>query len=243
MSDVPGAGDGAPPIDPAAEPDDLDFLDEPEGEEAEAPEDEAEGEEAPPEDEAEQPVARQGRKPQAQRWRERAERTETTLQTVQRELAELRARQTAPPPIDQERLQRERMERWSMMAPHEIVAEAMQIGRQEVQQQLQYQQLQTQDLIDRQTYDAAAQTSRVHQQYRQRVDDLLQSERARGNLGASRQNILAYLVGQDAIARAGRAAPAQRNAAGRRVVAATARPTGARGEGARGSRTPAAGTP
>lgn len=206
------------------------FDDDPGGEEG--PDDQPEGEDEPAV--AEQPR----RRTQAQRLRER-------LDKQDRELAELRARQQAPTqpqyapdPYAAQRAAAEENERLQLMSPAEASRYFYEKGQREFQQAMVRQQLQTQDLVDKQAYDSASRSSRIHQQYAARVESTLAEERRLGNLGTTRQAILNYLVGQDAIERAGRAAPAQRRAAAGRVASQQARPTGARGNGARQARQP-----
>ena len=98
------------------------------------------------------------------------------------------------------------------------------------------QQLNTQELIDKQAYESQARTSRIHQQYQPQVEAMLRAERAAGNLSASRDGILNYLVGKDAIERANRGAPVQRRQAAVRVNGQQTRPTGARSDVARPER-------
>lgn len=186
-------------------------------------------------DEIEPEPRRQGRKTEAQRWRERAERAE-------REAAEARGfrqateqfgtRQQGPSPAEIERQQREEQERLAMMSPQEVANYYYQKGQQGFQQALLMQQLQTEDRIDKRDYDQQAKGSRVHAQYRDAVERELVSERNRGNLRVTREDILHRLVGRDAVERAERAAPAQRRTAARRVASQSTRPTGARGDGA-----------
>lgn len=192
--------------------------------------------------EAETPAAakpRTGRPSQNQRLRERLERQD-------RELAELKGwrdaqqqQQRAQPvldPVAQARAEQEKWERRAMMAPADALREVQEEARQEFRQAFQMQQFTTQDLIDKQAYEAQARTSRIHQQYQSQVETMLRAERTAGNYGATRDGILKYLVGQDAIARATGAAPAQRRAAAGRVSGQQARPTGARSDAARPQR-------
>lgn len=197
-----------------------------------------------------EPPAREGR--QAGRRETQSQRLRRQNEELKQELAEARGFRQATeqfrpqqPQVDQAALQRaqqERADRLSMMSPVEaaeyIANEKMQL----VAQALQNQQVTIQDRIDKQAYDQQARNSRVHEQYRQQVESLFASERARGNIGADRQSILEYLVGKDAVARASRAAPAQRRAANARVRGQQTRPTGARGDGASGSRRPVPGS-
>jgi len=97
------------------------------------------------------------------------------------------------------------------------------------------------DRADKQAYDIAARTSKVHQQYRSQVEQTLASERAAGR-NPDREVILKFLVGNDVLERASRAAPAQRNGAAARVASQQTRPTGARGDVAAKGRRPQPGS-
>ena len=119
-----------------------------------------------------------------------------------------------------------------MMGPAEAAQYYYRKGQNEFTRIIQAQQAQTHDLIDRQAYEAAAGTSKIHQEYRNRVEDLVRSERARGNVAVNRTAVLKYLVGDEVVERGERAAPAQRAAAARRVAGQRTQPGGARGDGA-----------
>ena len=193
-----------------------------------------EGEDEPPEGEDEPaPVAaetrQQRRKGEAQRYRERLERTE-------RELAELKARaqQPAAPAFDpaaQARAEQEFLASLDMMSPAEAIRAIDQRRTAQFQQAIVAQQNVITDRIDKQAYDAEARTSPIHQRYRERVETALRAEHAVGNFRATRADVLAYLVGQDAIQRAGRAAPAQQRRAAARVNGQRVRPVNGRSDG------------
>lgn len=196
-----------------------------------------------PDDTEPEPVApaRQGRKGEAQRYRDRALRAEERLSEIL-----TRQPQAAPAPTfdpaAQARAEAEKWERRAMMSPVELAQDVQREMQANFQQAFVAQQVQTQDLIDKQAYDTEARTSSVHQKYQKRVETLLGSERARGNYGATRVAILKYLIGEDALERAGRAVPRQQRAASNRLDAQRTRPVGARGDVARGGRRPAAGS-
>ena len=184
-----------------------------------------------------EPPPRQGRKSQAQRWRERAERAE-------REAAEGRGFQRAAEQLRQQQPQQhnqeaERVARWEqdnlpLMSAQEVAGYYYNKGLQQTQQQMLMQQLQTEDRIDRRDFEQQARTSRVHAQYKDEVERELNAERQRGNLRATRDDILHRLVGRDAIGRASRTESTQRRTAARRVAGAQTRPTNGRGDGAAG---------
>jgi len=242
MSDDPKL----PPGDGGEELDLGEIEDDGEGEDAGLPDeagdqeaaDEGEGGEEGGEGDVEPPAPRQGRKSQAQRWRERAERAE-------REAAESRGfRQAAEQfqrfqPQQQVNAEAERVAKWEvdnlpMMSAQEVAGYYYNKGLQQTQQQMLMQQLQTEDRLDKRDFDSQARTSRVHAQYKDEVERELNAERQRGNLRATRDDILHRLVGRDAIDRASRTASVQRRTAARRVAGAQARPTNGRGDGAAG---------
>lgn len=191
------------------------------------------------------PPPRQGRKSQAQRWRERAERAEREAAEARgfRQAAEqFQQRQPQVPNAEAERVARWEAENLPMMSAQEVSAYHYNKGRNEIQQALLYQQLQMKDELDRRDFNSQARTSRLHQQYKDRVESELTRLRSAGNLMASREEILHRLVGEAAMERANRAAPAQRRAASRRVAGQTTRPTNARGDGSAGRGRPAPGS-
>ncbi len=197
---------------------------------------------------------------QAGKRESQAQRLRRQLEETRQELAEAKGYRNASeqfraqqsPQVDyaaQQRAQQERADRLAIMSPVEVAEFIANERGQQFQQALLQQQVTLQDRIDKQAYDQKAAYSKVRQDYRKRVEELVASERARGNVGVERESVLAYLRGQDqlaaedaALARATRSAPAQRRAAARRVQGQQTRPTGARGDGASGSRRPAAGS-
>lgn len=214
-------------------------------EEGDAPDEGGDGEEGADEEVDPSPRRRPGR----------SERLREKNAQLERELAEARGfRQAAEqlqrfqPQQQQVNAEAERVARWEnenlpMMSAQEISAYYYNKGIQQTQQQMLMQQLQTEDRIDKRDFDQQARTSRVHSQYREEVERELNAERQRGNLRASRDDILHRLVGRDAVQRAARAAPAQRRSAQRRVEGQQTRPTNGRGDGASGGRRPAPGSP
>jgi hypothetical protein len=184
-----------------------------------------------------EPPPRQGRKSQAQRWRERAERAEREAaegRGFQRAAEQLRSQQPQQPNQEAERLARWEQDNLPLMSAQEVGAYYYNKGMQQSQQQALLQQLTTEDRLDKRDFDQQARTSRVHAQYKDEVERELAAERQRGNLRASRDDILHRLVGRDAITRSERTAGTQRRAAARRVAGAQTRPTNGRGDGAAG---------
>ena len=235
---------------PDADPvDDLDLgaPDEIDEQEPLEPDAGAEPEPQPPEQPAE---PRQPRRTQNDRLRSR-------LAERDRELAEMRGRiavleRPAPAPAPDPGAQAAQEQAYwagleqavneGRMTNTQAMQQVAQRATQQFRQDLLTNQLTTRDQIDKQHYDAQQVSSKLHRDYAGRVEETLRSERASGNLGATRSAILAYLVGQDAIARASATLPQQRRAAAARVAGQQARPTGAGGDGARpqGNRQPEA---
>jgi hypothetical protein len=232
MSDPRNPPDDGEDVDPGFIDDDpggADLEQEPEPDY----EPEPEPDEPEPDIEPDQQHRRRSRRDQNERLRIRLEKQDAELADLRRQIQNPQRQQPQFDPAQAARLQAEENERLAVMGPAEAARYFYEKGLRETAQVIQQDRFQTQDLLDRQAYETAARSSRVHQQYKQRVDDLLASERARGNLGANRDSILKYLVGQDAIERATRAAPGQRSSAARRVAGQTVRPGTARGDGAR----------
>lgn len=197
----------------------------------------------------EQPAPRRGGGSQTIReQRRRAQEAEARAAQLERELAEARgfqngmqARQVDPQAAA--RAEQEFFQSLDLLPPAQAYQALMQRGEQRIGAVVQNLQFQTNDRIDKQTYDFAARTSKVHQQYRSQVETTLAAERAQGR-NPDREVILKFLVGNDVLERANRVAPAQRNAAARRVAGQQTRPTGARGDvAARGRGRLVPGTP
>lgn len=241
MSDIPRGE--APPeeLDLEGEEDGIDdgaaVEDQGTGEDGEGAGDQADAEESA---DLEDGVAAQ---PQRARRLSQSERLRDRLERTERELAEARGFQRAaeqfrpqqqmgPSPAELAEQQRQEAERLALMSPQEVAAHYYQKGQQEFQRALLMQQLASEDRLDKREYDGQARTSRIHQQYRDRVEAELARERNAGNLRANRDDILARLVGRDAMDRATQAAPRQRQAAANRQRQQQARPTNGRGDAA-----------
>lgn len=244
MSDDPNASPGQP----GGEGGDDFFIedeapegDEPEGEEPEGDEPEPSDDGGEPEPvEGRQPAPqRQGRRGEAHRWRERYE-------GLAREVAELKGRLSQPAPApqvspaEQQRIEAEKWQRRAEMSPVELVQDVQREVEARVAAAFQQQHMQTQDLIDRQNYEALSTTNRAAATYRDRVEDLVQRERARGVI-VGREQAFAWLWYQDQKKRLAAGGGRQSRAAAARVEAARGRPTGARSDAGRGGR-PAAGS-
>lgn len=234
MSDAPRVPDDAatdlaeqPDLEPAADEaaDDLD-IEEPDSE-LEPPDDDGE-----PEPAAARPTRGENRIQRLARERDEARREAAELRGYRQALETQQPRQQAPA-VDPQAQMRALTERWSMMAPHEAIAEALQYGAQQQQQQLLALKLHNDDRVDKQSYELRAQSSPSYQRYAQEVERELAQWRSRGVYDITRQQIYFMLTGRDGEQRATRTAPVQRRAAAARVASQQARPTGARSDGAR----------
>lgn len=229
---LPEAGNG---------PDDVQDEELPQDDIGGEPEEGGEPERQEPE---EQPARgeRQGRRDQNQRLREQR-------QELIRDNAELKARiarleqaqqqRPGPDPAAQQAAEQERWQRYrqaidaGQISVVDAIRDIYQHGQQTFQQQMLAQQQAINDRIDKQAFQSAAVGSKLHRDYAARVEQTLAAERAAGNAGVTRDAILKYLVGEDAMARAMAGAPTQRRQAAQRVAGAQARPTGAAGDGSR----------
>jgi hypothetical protein len=252
MSDLPDPQSGEEELD-------LGEIEEADGEEGAGPDEDADAEGDAGDDGQEQeeegdvePPPRQGRKSQAQRWRERSERDRAAAAETRRELDALKnqfsgfsqASQTRQPDPAQARQQAEwRQAQLEMMSPLQQAEFIANEKAQQFQQAMFYQSLQTEDRLDKRDFDLAARTDPTRARYKGQVEREFAAERQAGNLRASREDIFYKLYGRDVAERAARAAPRQRRAAAANVARQQTRPGGARGDGAAGGRRPAAGTP
>lgn len=245
MSDLPDPQPGDEELDLGEIEEEADEADAPgdDGEEGDAADDgqgqEEEGDVDPP--------PRQGRKSQAQRWRERSERTERELQALKNQFtgftqASQQVRQQPDPGLARQQAE-QRQQALEMMSPLQQAEYIANEKAQQFQQAMLFQSLQNEDRLDKRDFDLAARTDRTRAQYKDRVEQELATERQAGNLRANREDIFYRLYGRDIADRAARAAPRQRRAAAANVARQQTRPGGARGDGASGGRRPAAGSP
>jgi len=254
MSDLPrdpAQPGGEPPADPNAEPLDteLDETLDPEEPEPELDEDGNPIEVEPEPDEPSPPAAARRQGPRGRPYGE-------TIREQQRQIDDLRqqlqARPAPQPQVDTaaqraaEAAEEQRfLESLELMSPAQAAIAAARREREQserrMQQYLLHQQVTTQETLDRQAYDSQARTSKIHEQYRARVERMVADERARGNF-VNREVALKYLLGEDAIARANRAAAPQRKAAAGRVAAQQVRTGSPRGDAPATGRRPAPGS-
>jgi hypothetical protein len=183
----------------------------------------------------EEPAPGPRRPTQSQRWRERFTRQEGELAELRRWRQEQERRQPVqqqpqqPSAADLARQEQEERNYLEQLSPAEAIAWVRNRERANFQQALNLQALQTRDLIDKASFDNQAITSAVHARYRERVEDAYLTELRNGNLRATRADVLARLVGQDALSRQGRAREGAQRQGQRRI----ARETVAPGSGAR----------
>lgn len=247
MSDIPGGAEGADKLDPNAIPPEPTDAEEPILDD-ELPLGELEPEEPEPGEEPEPRPAAAPNRAQAriQTLRERAERAEREAAELRgfRQALEQQSRQPVVDPAIQQRQQLDMLrQRWEQMSPADAILEALQYGAQQQQQNSFLQQRLIEDRIDKQAYDAEARqpSGEQHQRYRDRVEQIVASERRNGNFVITRTDVLYRLIGEDVVNRAARAAPNQRRQAAARAAAQQTRPTGARGD-ADGGRRPVPGS-
>jgi hypothetical protein len=208
-----------------------------------------EGEEGQEDEVADEPPAprRSGGGSETIRAQRRArQEAEERAARLERELAEARgfqqgmqARQVDPQAAA--RAEQEFYASLELMPPAQAYQAIVARERQNVGTALQQIEFRSNDRADKQAYDIAARTSRVHQQYRSQVEQTLASERAAGR-NPDREVILKFLVGNDVLERSARAAPAQRNGAAARIAQQRTQPTGARSNVSPGGRRPAPGS-
>ncbi len=96
--------------------------------------------------------------------------------------------------------------------------------RQEVQSRVNQALFQAQDTADRAAYMAKS-ADPIYRKYQDRVEQTLAQARNQGNWGATREGILALLVGQDALKNSGKKTSTQKEAE-RRVTKARGEPEG-----------------
>jgi len=179
--------------------------------------------------------------------RARAQAAEREAGALREQIAALTANQRAieqrlaNDPAAQAAAEAREREQVALMTPDEVARYYAQKSEQRVFQAIQASEFRANDRADKQAYDAAARTSRVHQQYRSQVEQVLSSERAQGR-NPDREIILKYLVGNDVLDRANRAAPGQRQRAAARVSGQRTQPTGSRGNVPAQARRPAPGS-
>ena len=198
---------------------------------------------------AEPPAPRRGGGSETVRaLRRRAQEAEERAATRERELAEARGFQQGlqtrqADPQAAQRAEQEFYASLEMMQPAQAYQALMQRGQGQVAAALQQVEFRSNDRADKQAYDIAARSSKVHRDYRDQVEKILASERAQ-NRNPDREVILKVLIGGDVLERMSRAAPGQRAAGAARIASQRTRPTGAGSDAGRGgNRRPQPGTP
>ena len=173
-----------------------------------------------------QPGPRERHAREIRELRERAERQD-------RELQALRQQQTAPraDPYEAQRREQQWLQEVSVLPPDQQQAAWNQRTRNEVGAALAQQQQAITDQIDRTSWDAACRNDPLRQQYSRRVEEIISG--LPPSAIRNRETVFAYVYGQEAIRqREARVGP-QRQAARRRVAAATTQPGNARSDGVR----------
>lgn len=149
------------------------------------------------------------------------------VDTLEQELAALKAQRHAPAPsqADIERYEREEAERIDMMSPAEAARYVRQQMRAEMQQELQRDRIQQRDNSDRSSFESLTGRNPVAARYADKVEKLVKERRAAGEY-VPREVALKFLIGEDALNKGtGKQASQQRRAAANRITDATTRGT------------------
>lgn len=151
--------------------------------------------------------------------RERAERLE-------RDLEEMRRGNTGRNRAEEEAAERERL---ALMTPEERTDYLLRKQRDEILGEVRRGQFVTADQNDKAAFAARAASDPLYRRYEERVEKELQTLRARGQ-NVSREALLSYLIGQDALKRRGEVAGKQRRKAAEVRRRETAKPGSGRGD-------------
>lgn len=154
---------------------------------------------------------------------------------IRQELADIRAGQ------DQNRQresQADRAQRLALMEPEERTDFLLSEQRQQQSGEIARLRFEMADRDDRADFRADCANNPVLAKYKDKVEEVLATERRAGRQGPSRAIIAKYLIGEEAINKATRASGKQRAAAGRTVERQTARPGAGRSDSGRGDRAP-----
>lgn len=155
----------------------------------------------------------------------------TARERLEREFAELRAR-SLQPPVDtaaQARAAAEEAERVRQMMPEEQIAYFRNRDRQEFGAALQNIEFRMMDRADKTAWQASCERNQQRARLADRVEQVLQDYRARGQ-NAEREQVYKFVLGDELDRKASGQLPRQRAAAARRVAAQTTRPSSARGD-------------
>ena len=122
-----------------------------------------------------------------------------------------------------ERVEQERM---ALMDPDQRTQYLLGRQGQQFQSQINELRFQTWDASDKVKFDGMASRSPALASVADEVERVLAAERAAGRSGANRETIAAYVIGQRALARAGRAKAKQSKTGRERLAQQSARPAG-----------------
>ena len=147
---------------------------------------------------------------------------------LEREMAELK-QQVQQPRVNPDEARRLREEKLSLMDPSERKQFVLEEQVQELRQQNYQTQLHVIDATDKAAYDAKASLNPIYAKHKDQVEKALASLRSKGN-NASREELLKWVIGNEALKKAGKPNPASRQAAARRVESAKAKPAASRSD-------------
>lgn len=151
----------------------------------------------------------------------------TQREQLQQQLQQLMARQQA----DQQRAQKaSQEEQLALMDPAERRAFEAHQQATNTQAQLQRVQFQFQDVQDHTAFHSKAVSNPVYAKFAPQVEQALAKLRAQG-MNAPRENVLAFIVGQEAIRKAQGTVGAKAKAGAQRVASAKGSPVSARSDG------------
>jgi hypothetical protein len=207
-------------LDPNGEPEEPYEPDHPEPEEPEEPEElEPEGASGSQEPSAaRQPASRSGR--QVSRLREERRAQAEELAALRREMAELRqARQQAPPPQEDPRVENERL---ALMSPEERMEYRLDKSLRAHQQQTSAMVFNMQQTQDKASWDTRASGDKLRSKLAADVEREYQACIARGQY-LPRENIYTYLVGQRFLSSRGKNPTSQKRVERERVRPASGR--------------------
>lgn len=136
-----------------------------------------------------------------------------------RELAEIKAQLHGRQSQEQQQHERERV---ALMSPDEKLDYYRQQDKQELDRRFNQLQFQTNDANDRARFDAMCAKNPALQSVADEVETTL-AEARKGGANLPRATVAAYLIGQRALERAGRAAPRQRREGAARIARETVR--------------------
>lgn len=151
-------------------------------------------------------------------------------ETLEREVAEIKAASQARSSVSNAEAVRIREEKLSLMEPHE---KQLFVQNEEIQRLKEAQfatQMHVMDATDKAAYDAKATFNPIYEKHRDAVEKALSTLRANGNT-TNREELLKWVIGHEALkAKPAKADAAKKQAAAVRVSAAKGKPTSARSD-------------